>query len=182
AKKEAQTDTVQGPAKYRQEEQGIIANAKATAEATAQQHLQGMHGIRSQNLGQVGEQQVGTKGKDEQARAKVAGDINKIYEGTKTKVETILNDLDGKVIEAFDNGAAKAKKAFEDYVGKRMDDYKRERYGGALGWTKWIKDQFLGLPSEVNVFYTEGRELYIKEMDGAINKVVTIISKGLTQA
>ncbi|MFM7365671.1 MAG: DUF4157 domain-containing protein, partial [Cuspidothrix sp.] len=98
AKKEAQTETVQGPAKYRQEEQGIIANAKATAEATAQQHLQGMHGIRNQNLGQVGEQQVGTKGKDEQARAKVAGDINKIYEGTKTKVETILNDLDGKVI------------------------------------------------------------------------------------
>lgn len=182
SKKEAQTDAVQGPAKYRQEEQGIIANAKATAEATAQQHLQGMHGIRNQNLGQVGEQQVGTKGKDEQARAKVAGDINKIYEGTKTKVEKILNDLDGKVIEAFDNGAAKAKKAFEDYVGKRMDDYKSDRYGGAFGWTKWIKDQFVGLPSEVNVFYTEGRELYIKEMDGAINKVVTIISQGLTQA
>lgn len=182
SKKEAQTDAVQRPAKYRQEEQGIIANAKATAEATAQQHLQGMHGIRNQNLGQVGEQQVGTKGKDEQARAKVAGDINKIYEGTKTKVEKILNDLDGKVIEAFDNGAAKAKKAFEDYVGKRMDDYKSDRYGGAFGWTKWIKDQFVGLPSEVNVFYTEGRELYIKEMDGAINKVVTIISQGLTQA
>lgn len=182
SKKEAQTDAVQGPAKYRQEEQGIIANAKATAEATAQQHLQGMHGIRNQNLGQVGEQQVGTKGKDEQARAKVAGDINKIYEGTKTKVEKILNDLDGKVIQEFDAGAAKAKKSFEDYVGKRMDDYKSDRYGGAFGWTKWIKDQFVGLPSEVNVFYTEGRELYIKEMDGAINKVVTIISQGLTQA
>ncbi|TAF03408.1 MAG: DUF4157 domain-containing protein [Nostocales cyanobacterium] len=182
AKKEAQTNAVQGPAKYRQEEQGIIANAKGTAEATAQQHLEGMHGIRNQNLGQVAEQQVGTKGKDEQARAKVAGDINKIYEGTKTKVEKILNDLDGKVIQEFDAGAAKAKKAFEDYVGKRMDDYKSDRYGGAFGWTKWIGDQFVGLPSEVNVFYTEGRELYIKEMDGAINKVVTIISQGLTQA
>jgi hypothetical protein len=182
AKKEAQTDAVQGPAKYRQEEQGIIANAKATAEATAQQHLQGMHGIRNQNLGQVAEQQVGTKGKDEQAREKVAGDINKIYEGTKTKVEKILNDLDGKVIQEFDAGAAKAKKSFEDYVGKRMDDYKKERYSGFWGPGKWLLDQFLGLPSEVNVFYTEGRELYIKEMDGAINKVVTIISKELTQA
>lgn len=182
SKKEAQTDAVQAPAKYRQQEEGIIANAKATAEATAQQHLEGMHGIRSQHLGQVADQQVGTKGKDEQARAKVAGDINKIYEGTKTKVEKTLGDLDGKVQQEFDAGAAEAKKAFEDYVGKRMDDYKSDRYGGTWGWTKWIKDQFVGLPDEVNVFYTEGRQFYIKQMDGVINKVVAIISQGLTQA
>jgi len=181
-KKEAQTNAVQAPAQYRQQEQGILANAKATAEATAQQHLEGMHGIRSQHLGQVADQQVGTKGKDEQARAKVAGDINKIYEGTKTKVEKTLGDLDGKVQEEFDAGAAEAKKAFEDYVGKRMDDYKSDRYGGTWGWTKWIKDQFVGLPDEVNVFYTEGRQFYIKQMDGVINKVVAIISQGLTQA
>ena len=182
SKKEAQTDAVQAPAKYRQQEEGIIANAKATAEATAQQHLEGMHGIRSQHLGQVADQQVGTKGKDEQARAKVAGDINKIYEGTKTKVEKTLGDLDGKVQQEFDAGAGEAKKAFEDYVGKRMDDYKSDRYGGTWGWTKWIKDQFVGLPDEVNVFYTEGRQFYIKQMDGVINKVVAIISQGLTQA
>jgi hypothetical protein len=182
SKKEAQTDAVQAPAKYRQQEEGIIANAKATAEATAQQHLEGMHGIRSQHLGQVGDQQVGTKGKDEQARAKVAGDINKIYEGTKTKVEKTLGDLDGKVQQEFDTGAAEAKKAFEDYVGKRVDAYKSDRYGGTWGWTKWIKDQFVGLPDEVNVFYTEGRQFYIRQMDGVINKVVAIISQGLTQA
>ena len=181
-KKEAQTNAVQAPAQYRQQEQGILTNAQATAEATAQQHLEGMHGIRSQHLGQVADQQVGTKGKDEQARAKVAGDINKIYEGTKTKVEKTLGDLDGKVQQEFDAGAAEAKKAFEDYVGKRMDDYKSDRYGGTWGWTKWIKDQFVGLPDEVNVFYTEGRQFYIKQMDGVINKVVAIISQGLTQA
>jgi hypothetical protein len=181
-KKEAQTNAVQAPAQYRQQEQGILTNAQATAEATAQQHLEGMHGIRSQHLGQVADQQVGTKGKDEQARTKVAGDINKIYEGTKTKVEKTLGDLDGKVQQEFDAGAAEAKKAFEDYVGKRMDNYKSDRYGGTWGWTKWIKDQFVGLPDEVNVFYTEGRQLYIKQMDGVINKVVAIISKGLTQA
>ena len=181
-KKEAQTNAVQAPAQYRQQEQGILTNAQATAEATAQQHLEGMHGIRSQQLGQVADQQVGTKGKDEQARAKVAGDINKIYEGTKTNVEKTLGDLDGKVQQEFDAGAAEAKKAFEDHVGKRMDDYKSDRYGGTWGWTKWIKDQFAGLPDEVNIFYQEGRQLYINQMDGVINNVVAIISKGLTQA
>ncbi|MEH2174852.1 eCIS core domain-containing protein [Nostoc sp.] len=182
AKKDAQTNAQEAPPQYRQQEQGILANAQATAEATAQQHLQAMHGIRTQNLGQVTEHQVGAKGKDEQARAKVAGDINKIYDKTKGKVEKTLGELDGQVIQAFDAGAADAKKAFEDYVGKRMDDYKSDRYSGFWGPAKWLKDKLFGMPSEVNAFYQEGRQLYINQMDGVINKVVAIISKGLTQA
>ncbi|MEC4880021.1 MAG: DUF4157 domain-containing protein [Scytonema sp. PMC 1070.18] len=182
AKKDAQTNAVESPQEYRQQEQGILANAQATAEATAQQHLQGMHGIRTQQLNQVADRQVGAKGTDEQARAKVASDINKIYEKTKTQVEKTLSELDGQVQQEFDAGAAEANKAFEDYVGKRMDDYKSDRYGGLFGWTKWIRDQFVGLPDEVNVFYQEGRQLYIEKMDGVINKVVSIISKALTQA
>ncbi|WP_292732157.1 DUF4157 domain-containing protein [Nostoc sp. JL31] len=182
AKKDAQTNAQEAPPQYRQQEQGILATAQATAEATAQQHLQAMHGIRTQNLGQVGEQQIGAKSKDEQARAKVAGDINKIYDKTKGKVEKTLGELDGQVIQAFDAGAADAKKAFEDYVGKRMDDYKSDRYSGFFGPLKWLKDKLFGMPSEVNAFYQEGRQLYINQMDGVINKVVAIISKGLTQA
>ncbi|MFN6525459.1 DUF4157 domain-containing protein [Nostoc sp. ChiSLP03a] len=182
AKKDAQTNAQEAPPQYRQQEQGILATAQATAEATAQQHLQAMHGIRTQNLGQVGEQQIGAKSKDEQARAKVAGDINKIYDKTKSKVEKTLNELDTQVIQAFDAGAADAKKAFEDYVGKRMDDYKSDRYSGFWGPAKWLKDKLFGMPSEVNAFYQEGRQLYINQMDGVINKVVAIISKGLTQA
>ncbi|MDZ8091406.1 MAG: DUF4157 domain-containing protein [Nostoc sp. DedQUE05] len=182
AKKDAQTNAQEAPPQYRQQEQGILATAQATASATAQQHLQTMHGIRTQNLGQVGEQQVGAKSKDEQARAKVAGDINKIYDKTKSKVEKTLSELDTQVIQAFDAGAADAKKAFEDYVGKRMDDYKSDRYSGFFGPAKWLKDKLFGMPSEVNAFYQEGRQLYINQMDGVINKVVAIISKGLTQA
>ncbi|WP_448265171.1 Rossmann-like fold-containing protein [Nostoc sp. DSM 114159] len=182
AKKDAQTNAQEAPPQYRQQEQGILATAQATASATAQQHLQAMHGIRTQNLGQVGEQQVGAKSKDEQARAKVAGDINKIYDKTKAKVEKTLSELDTQVIQAFDAGAADAKKAFEDYVGKRMDDYKSDRYSGFWGPAKWLKDKLFGMPSEVNTFYQEGRQLYINQMDGVINKVVAIISKGLTQA
>ncbi|MHC5753793.1 MAG: eCIS core domain-containing protein [Nostoc sp.] len=182
AKKDAQTNAQEAPPQYRQQEQGILATAQATAEATAQQHLQAMHGIRTQNLGQVGEQQIGAKSKDEQARAKVAGDINKIYDKTKGKVEKTLGELDGQVIQAFDAGAADAKKAFEDYVGKRMDDYKSDRYSGFFGPAKWLGDKLFGMPSEVNAFYQEGRQLYINQMDGVINKVVAIISKGLTQA
>ncbi|MDZ7963402.1 MAG: DUF4157 domain-containing protein [Nostoc sp. DedSLP03] len=182
AKKDAQTNATQAPQQYRQQEQNLLTNAQATAEATAQQQLQGMHGTRTQQLGQVGNQQVGAKGKDEQARAKVAGDINKIYDKTKGIVEKTLGDLDSQVQQEFDAGAAEAKKAFEDYVDQRMKAYKDDRYSGISGPVKWGIDKLLGMPSEVNTFYREGRQLYIDKMDGVINKVVAIISKGLTQA
>ena len=182
AKKNTQTNATQAPQQYRQQEQNLLTNAQATAQATAQQQLQGMHGVRTQQLGQVGNQQVGAKGKDEQARAKVAGDINKIYDKTKGIVEKTLGDLDSQVQQEFDTGAAEAKKAFEDYVDQRMKAYKDDRYSGIIGKAKWLKDKLFGMPSEVNAFYQEGRQLYIDKMDGVINKVVAIISKGLTQA
>ncbi|BAZ16710.1 hypothetical protein NIES4071_85880 [Calothrix sp. NIES-4071] len=182
AKKDAQTNATQAPQQYRNSEQQIISNAQATAETTAQQHLEGMHDIRAQHLNEVSDKQAGGKGKDEEARTKVASDINQIYEKTKTEVEKTLGDLDGQVQQAFDAGATEAKKVFEDDVSARMKAYKKKRYSGFWGPGKWLVDQFLGLPKEVNAFYEEGRKLYIEKMDGVIDNVVSIISKGLTQA
>ncbi|MBD2136528.1 DUF4157 domain-containing protein [Anabaena sp. FACHB-1237] len=182
SKKQAQTSAAQAGPQYRQQEQNLITTAKTTAEATAQQHLQQMQTVKTQNITQVSSEQVATKGKDEEARTKIAGDINKIYETTKTKVEQTLSGLDSKVQQAFDTGAANAKKAFEDYVDKKMKAYKDERYSGFWGPGKWLVDKLLGMPSEVNAFYQEGRQLYINQMDGVINHVVGIVSEGLTQA
>ncbi len=60
--------------------------------------------------------------------------------------------------------------------------YKQERYSGIFGGFKWLGDLLLGMPSEVNAFYEEGRKVYIEQMDGVINNVVIIISQGLSQA
>ncbi|KYC36087.1 hypothetical protein WA1_40830 [Scytonema hofmannii PCC 7110] len=182
SKGEAQTNAQEAPPKYREDEQGLISKAEGAAVATAQEQMQGMHDTRVQQFGEVADKQAGTKGKDEEARTKVATDINKIYEDTKAKVEKTLSDLDTQVEQEFDAGAADAKKAFEDYVDQRMKKYKDKRYGGAFGWLLWIGDKLFGMPSEVNAFYEEGRDLYIQKMNGVIDKVVTIISQGLTQA
>ncbi|WP_287267018.1 DUF4157 domain-containing protein [Moorena sp. SIO3A2] len=182
AKQEAQTNASQAPQAYRQFEQDQLTQAQGEAATTAGQQLQGMHGSRAQLLAQVTNQQIKTKGKDEQERAKVAGDIQKIYNQTKTKVEDILNGLDGKVNQEFDAGANQATKAFENYVDEKMKAYKDERYSGDFGWYLWGKDKLLGLPSEVNAFYQEGRQLYLAKMDVVLNKIVNIIGTALTDA
>lgn len=182
AKTEAKAQAATAPQEYRQFEQERIAGAEAEAAATAQAKTQAMHGDRAALLTQVDGQQNQTKSKDEQARAQVAARIQTLYGKTKANVEKILNGLDAEVSQAFDAGAATAKQVFEEYVDAKMEAFKEERYGGWFGWAKWAKDKLLGMPSEVNAFYAEGRQRYLKEMDAVIDKVVTTIGSGLTKA
>lgn len=182
AKKEAKTSAKESPQTYRQGEEAQIKQAEGAAQTTTEQSLAGMQGDKAAALQQVLGQQGATKGKDEQARQKVGQDIEKIYQRTKGKVEKILGDLDGKVEKAFDTAAAAAKKVFEDFVDAKMTAYKEKRYGGWLGWAKWAKDKLLGMPGEVNAFYSEGRQLYLQKMDAVIDEVTAIIGNALTSA
>ena len=182
ARQEAKTQAETGPQAYRQGEQDILHQAQAEASGAVQQRTGAMHADRAGLLAQVGTQQGATKTKDEQERQRVGAEINTIYEETKSKVESILSALDGKVSAAFDRGAAEANQAFEDYVDARMDAYKERRYGGWFGWARWAKDKLLGMPSEVNSFYTSGRQLFLNKMDAVIDNVVAIIGAGLAEA
>ncbi|MFL7795190.1 MAG: DUF4157 domain-containing protein, partial [Anaerolineae bacterium] len=182
AKRDAQAQVAESPQQYRQEEQGQIASAETEAAATAQEALEGIHGERTDALAQVQEQQLTTKSEDETEREQVASDIQSIYDETRTQVESILAGLDGEVDTVFDEGAKAAEQTFEEYVDAKMEAYKQERYGGLFGWAQWIADKILGMPSEVNAFYEEGRNLYLAEMDAVIDQVVAIVGKGLSEA
>jgi hypothetical protein len=182
SKNQAQAQVEQAPAAYCQSEQGQISSAETAATAVAQEKMQAMQTDRAALLNQVTGKQTDAKTQDEQARSKVAADIQKIYEESKGKVETILSGLDTKVSTAFDAGAQAAKQAFEDYVDARMDAYKEERYGGMFGWAQWLADKIMGMPGEVNTFYTEGRQLYLDQMNAVIDNVVSIIGTTLTEA
>ncbi|MEB3356329.1 MAG: DUF4157 domain-containing protein [Synechococcales bacterium] len=185
AKQQAQTHAATAPTAYRQDEQGIVTQAQAEAQATAQNQLQGMQGQQAQSLQQVAGLQGETKGKDEQERSRVASDINGIYAKTKTDVEAILSQLDTEVMSRFDAGAGVAKQQFEDYVKEKMDAYKQERYGNGWDITKWgnaIRDFFVGLPPEVNQFFVDGRQRYLDTMDGCLTEIANLVADKLNQA
>ncbi|MBX3060141.1 MAG: hypothetical protein KF770_27100, partial [Anaerolineae bacterium] len=182
SKQDAQTHAREAPTEVRAAEQEHIATAQTEATAVAEQQTQAMHTDRAALLGQVEGRQETAQTADEQARAKVGADINTIYEETKTNVEAILDRLDGEVERVFSAGAEAAKKAFEDYVDAKMEAYKEERYGGWLGWARWIADKLAGMPGEVNAFYAEGRNLFISKMDAVIDNVVAIIGRGMAEA
>src|SRR4029079_844811 len=170
------------PDAYRKQEQDILGKAHGGAESAEAAHLQGMHSARTGALGKAEGHKQGAKGQDEAKRAKVANDIQGIYDRTKADVTKTLDGLDGKVDAAFAQGEGAARKRFEDYVSKRMDAYKDDRYSGLLGKGRWLKDKLMGLPGEVNQFYADGRKQYLTDMDGVIGKVADLVGAELTSA
>ncbi|MCP4368489.1 MAG: hypothetical protein GY797_10330 [Deltaproteobacteria bacterium] len=181
-KESAQSDAVEAPTAYRLDEQGVLSQAQSQAVTSTNTDLNVMHNVRGEQLNGVMGHQEETKTEDTQERAEVANHIDGIYKSTKERVEARLALLDEDVNKAFDSGAADAKQAFEDYVEQRMDAYKDRRYSGVIGKGRWLKDKAFGMPSEVNVFYLEGRDLYIAKMDAVLDSIATIVEIGLTEA
>ncbi|MFB2891750.1 DUF4157 domain-containing protein [Aerosakkonemataceae cyanobacterium BLCC-F50] len=182
AKGTAQTHANTAPQAYRQEEKGILTQAQMQAQTTAKTDLQEMHSGKQQAVNKVAGLQGDTKGHDEQKRSEVANNIQKIYNNTKQNVENLLGQLDSEVNQQFDEGASKAKAEFEDYVGKRMERYKNDRYSGILGPGRWLWDKLFGMPGEVNAFYQEGKDKFIASMGQTIDNIANHVAEKLNAA
>ena len=182
-KKQAEQQSAQAPQDFRKQEQGMLAGARADAHTTVSKDVAAMHSSRKAALSGVVGHQTNSKAEEEKKRAEVSTHIEQIYEKTKKDVEARLKRLDDEVNKTFDDGASGAQAAFEDYVGARMDAYKDERYSGWLtGGAKWAKDKLFGMPDEVNEFYEKGHDQYLKQMDGVIDHVATMVETGLNEA
>jgi hypothetical protein len=206
ALKEAKTHgTTEGPQKFRQGEQETLTTAKTDAQASAKQSNQDMYATRTESMEQTGDSQEATKTQDEIKRTEINTNIQSIFDKTQGTVKGILGKMDSDVNTEFNRGISAAKNAFEGHVKRRMAEYKDKRYTlvfpiklpkpywfgikmvkvGELrifDFITWIRDKFAGLPDEVNVFYEEGKQLYIQEVKKSISNIGGIVEKGLTAA
>jgi hypothetical protein len=182
AKKAAQKDAEERPAQYRTEEGAIVEGARQEAVGSAAEKTGAMHAVREGEFSQIVEQQGTTQTEDQLKRAEIAKHIEEIYNAAKQNVESRLKQLDQDVATAFDSGAEQARQQFESYVDERMRAYKSDRYSGLIGKGKWATDKLFGMPDEVNVFYAEGRTLYLSLMDAVIDNVAGVVETGLTEA
>ncbi|MEQ8756593.1 MAG: DUF4157 domain-containing protein [Coleofasciculus sp. G1-WW12-02] len=185
AKTEAQTHAKEAPQTYSRDEKATINKAEAEAQTTSQTQLQGMHDERSQLLNQVMGAQSETQGKDTQERTNIANKINGIYQNTKQDVEKVLSNIDTEVTKKFDAGAATAKQIFENYVDQKMEAWEDERYGewyDVTGWDERVSDSWHGLPLEVNQFFVDGRERYLKSIDGTLTDIANFVAQKLNEA
>jgi hypothetical protein len=184
AKQQVAKQADAGPAQYRAGEKATLGGAAATAQNSARQGAAAMVGVKRGSGTRVLSRQQQQKEKDEAKRREVVANIEKIYNDTKAKVEQKLSTLDTEVGTMFDQGTEAALNAMTTFVNARILRYKLDRYLSIpiVGAARWIRDQFMGLPDEVNAFYEQGRQLFRAKMDALIVKVANLVETRLKEA
>ena len=182
AKRQAEIHAATAPQGIRRTESATLQGAQRSAGTDATKALSAMAQAKTGALGRVAGSKSDTQSKDEAERARISGEINRIFDATKTETEAILNGLDGKVTTEFDKGEAQARSEFTAKHKADMERYKDERYSGPEGWARWTADLFTGLPAEANLIYERAKTLYETKMTVVINAVADVIGKELDAA
>jgi hypothetical protein len=182
AKKTAEEHSQKAPEVYHATENQVLAKAGGDAKGAAGAALQGMHAGRAGALGGVTAHKGGAKAQDEAKRAEISAKIETLFNQTRTEVSTILDGLETKVSTTFDGGEKAARDQFETYVDQRMSAYKDDRYSGLIGKGRWVHDKLMGMPSEVNAFYQEGRTRYLAQMQTVIGNAADLVGAELGRA
>ncbi|MGW5721855.1 hypothetical protein ACWEVP_37170 [Amycolatopsis sp. NPDC003865] len=177
---EAHSETA--PKKLRAAEAGELNEVKTTAAAKGSAAMAGIHATRVATGQQVGAGKKGTKKTDEDKRTQVTDLLQKVFDQTKTDVEKILTDLDKKVDDQFTTKEKRARDRFTREHEDGMARYKDERYSGPLGWARWTRDLFAGLPDEANRIYEHAKDTYLAAMDLIITEIATTVETELKRA
>jgi hypothetical protein len=182
AKVAAQAD--KAPAGFRGKEAAVLAGARAKAGATSKRGTLLLAGSRGAGNARVMTRQQQQAAKEEAERKQVATYIEGLYAETKVKVERNLATLDTDVSALFDPGIDAALAAMKTYVDDRIFKYKLDRYLTIplVGLARWVADQALGLPEEVNAFYVQGRRVFQTAMDRLIDRVASLVEMRLALA
>jgi hypothetical protein len=129
---------------------------------------------RKNALNATAGQQQQAKTAQQLKREEVAKHINTLFTGAQTKVTKRLAELETQSMKRFDEGNAKATKAFEDSVKRDIDAYKADRYSGFFGWARRAKDWLLGMEDlpGVKAIFERNRNSFV----GTVDKLVADIS------
>jgi len=186
AKKAAKDNAEKAPKEFKNEENKKLEASKREAQGKTNSTMEGMHQSRKGLLDSVTNKQHKAGEKNTAKHQDVVDKLNAIYAETKKSVDGQLDDLESKVTQLFDAGAKDAKSAFERYVTKKIEDYKDERYGSWYRVDKYgnrLEDAWnRKLPDEVNIFFVEGRKIFLQRLDGIIDTIANLVTSRLNAA
>lgn len=177
AKGKAEEHAATAPAQMRAEEQAQLTGDVAGAQSAGAAGVTGMLGDNARTMGRAGAAKGAAKTRDERERARISGEIKRIFDTTKTEADGILAGIDAKVGELFTAGEAKARAAFEADHKRRMEEYE-----DAQDLVTWIADKFRPTRPEVMQIFTDAAKTYEREMQKVISNIADVIGTELDKA
>src|ERR1700674_3389466 len=182
AKKDADEHAATAPQQFREDEQKQLGVAQSGAGTATWSGLSQRPQARASAAGHRGSHKDAAKTKNEAARARVATEIEGIYNATKKDVDDIFKGLDTTVASPFDAGEKAAREAFESDYSTKKDAYFDDRYSGLRGKYRWAKDKLFSPPARVNEFIEEAKKIYVTKMEKVVNDVATLVETELGRA
>jgi hypothetical protein len=184
AKTEAAADAATAPATYRAEEEALRGGVAQQQGAAAEAGVAAMHGSRGAEFAAIVSAQGATQDADRTTRDQVFAALEGIHAETQSQVTARLDRMESDATTRFSTGAEAASEAAVTYVDNAIFNYKLERYLSipGLGAAAWVRDQFLGLPEEVNAFYDQAMAQFYATMDALLDEVGGIVETGLNEA
>jgi hypothetical protein len=181
-KKTAEQHAETAPDQLRKNEAAQLKSSTAQARKVGAAAMHAMAADRVSAGQRVGTGKSGAKGRDEDKRAEVTAILQRVFDTMKTDVEGILSGLDKLVDDQFTRGEKEARDAFTAEHEQKMAEYKDRRYGGPIGWARWLDDLFTGLPAEADKIFDDARANYVRRMRQVISDVATTIGAELGRA
>ena len=159
------------------------ARPQAAATTTAAAGTAAMHQQRTGALATVQGGKAGAKSKDEASARRVRHESRRDLHHRQERSHQDPARVGWQGQQSIRGGRAgrRARRSSATSTA-RCAPTRAERYGGFGGGALWLKDLVMDMPPEVNVFYEEGRKLYIEKMDVVINDVAGVVEKELTNA
>ena len=116
-------------------------------------------------------------------RKEVADHIQGIYDRANKAVTDKLDALEETSLARFEEGQRAAVATFERNVGRRMDAFKEKRYGGWLGWGRWIEDRFWDITKlpPVKTILDEEKAAFMTAIDGLLATVTADIERTIAE-
>ncbi|WP_280874455.1 phage tail protein [Streptomyces pseudovenezuelae] len=181
-KKAAEQHSAVAPGQMRGHEKKELNAATVQAKRLGTAAMGAMGAQRVATGQRVAKGKGGAKGRDEEKRAQVTTLLQGVFDTMQKDVQGILDGLDKLVDDQFGRGEKQARDAFTAEHKQKMEEYKDERYSGATGKLRWLRDLFAGLPAEADKIFEEARDNYVRRMRQVISDVADTIGAQLNRA
>lgn len=178
-KKDLDAKVEEAGARARGEEAQALTEARGALESQEADATSAMGAGRESGQTQVSGEQDSTRAGEEGGRQTVTDQIQGIYNRTAERVNEKLNGLTANATQRFDTSQQRFLDAFNRVTRAELETFKDDRYSGALGWARWLKDRFVSINelAPVKRIYQRNRDTYIAKID----QLIAVISAQVEQ-
>ena len=129
-----------------------------------------MASTREEREAEVLADQDTVRGAKETEHQSAADRITAIADKAQENVNAKLDTLSDDSTKAFDDKQQGYLETFKSTVRSELDAFKDDRYSGAFGWARWLKDKVVSINEldEVKALYERNRDAYIKNVNALI--------------